>query len=338
MGRRFRFSLREYPGRSQKKTLHRPHERELCSRSYGEKLLTAGLVSIIIITRNSETTLPACLKSIQNQTYSDHEVIVVDNGSEDKTLALVHSPKARLITNLSNFGFAKANNQALEIAKGEFVLFLNSDAAIATDFLQRSVPLFGEDQHVGAIAVKILRPENGRERIIDSAGLLLENWRMLPRDRGQGEVDRGQYDHRTVVFGAPGACALYRRSALDSAALGQEIMDEDFFAYYEDVDLAWRVRRQNWITVYIPEAVACHRKRGPWGKERFIQVKAFTNRYWCYVKNVRAAECLRYAMIAIPYEVLRVSRTLALNPSWISAYFHEWRLAGRMMRKRRMMR
>ncbi len=68
-------------------------------------------------------------------------------------------------------------------------------------------------------------------------------------------------------------------------ALGQEVMDEDFFAYCEDVDLAWRIRQQNLRTLYVPEAVAYHHKKGPKGKEQFIQVKAFTNRYWRYPKK-----------------------------------------------------
>jgi GT2 family glycosyltransferase len=278
--------------------------------------LLNGLVSIILVTRNSATTLPACLASINNQTYTDYEAILVDNGSQDETVSLVPQG-ATLLANATNLGFAKANNQALEIAKGEFVLFLNSDAAVDPDFLALSIPCFRESQRLGAIAGKIMRPANCGERIIDSAGLLMEHWRLLPRDRGEGEVDKGQYDHRVFVFGAPGACALYRRSALDSAALGQQVMDEDFFAYY------------------VPEAIAYHEKKGPRGKEEFIQVKGFTNRYWCYIKNSRIPDFLLYAPAAIPYEILRVCKTLALNPSRIPAYFNEWRLLGRMLKKRR---
>jgi GT2 family glycosyltransferase len=299
--------------------------------------LLNGLVSIIIVTRNSATTLPACLASVYNQTYTDYEVIIADNGSQDETLSLIHPETVRLLTNATNLGFAKANNQALGIAKGEFVLFLNSDAAIEPDFLALSIPCFRDHQRLGAIAGKIVWPASGGVRIIDSAGLLMEHWRLLPRDRGEGKEDQGQCNHGVFVFGAPGACALYRRTALDAAALGREVMDEDFFAYYEDVDLAWRIRRHDWTTLYVPEAIACHKKKGPRGKEKFIQVKAFTNRYWCYIKNARIADFLLYAPLAIPYEILRVCRTLALNPSWIPAYFHEWRLLSRMLKKRRIL-
>jgi GT2 family glycosyltransferase len=293
------------------------------------------LVSIIIITRNSATTLGECIASIHNQSYANYEIILVDNGSTDETLRLVDSSKVTVLANSQNLGFAKANNQALAIAKGEFICFLNADAAIKPDYLEIVIPHFRRENNLGALAGKILRSPMNTENIIDSAGFIMEHWRLLPRDRGDGELDQGQYDQPGYVFGVPGACAFYRRSALEATALGQEMMDEDFFAYYEDVDLAWRVRQKNWAALYVPEAIAYHHKKGPRGKEIFIQVKAFTNRYWCYLKNERFSSFLSYAMVAIPYEALRVVKTLVLNPSWIPAYFNEWLLLGKMIKKRR---
>jgi GT2 family glycosyltransferase len=293
------------------------------------------LVSIIIITRNSAATLGACLASIHSQSYTNYEIILVDNGSADETLRLVDSSKVTVLTNPQNLGFAKGNNQAFAIAKGEFILFLNADAAIERDYLEHLIPQFRRDSKLGALASKILQSPIGTERIIDSAGFIMENWRLLPRDRAEGKLGQGQYDQAEYVFGAPGACAFYRRSALEAAALGQEVMDEDFFAYYEDVDLAWRIRQKNWTVLYVPDAIAYHHKKGPQGKEIFIQVKAFTNRYWCYLKNERLSSFLSYALVAIPYEILRVVKTLVLKPSWIPAYFNEWRLLGTMLKKRR---
>jgi GT2 family glycosyltransferase len=296
--------------------------------------LRKRLVSIIIVTRNSAATLRACLASIQDQRYTDYEIILVDNGSTDDTLSLANPQTVTLLANPRNLGFAKANNQGLEIAEGEFVLFLNSDATISPDYLALLIPYFSRDSNLGALAGKLLRSPSGGTRIIDSAGLHMEHWRLLPRDRGEGEIDRGQYDKTASVFGAPGACALYRRSALNGAALGQEVMDEDFFAYYEDVDLAWRIRQQNRTAVYVPDAIAFHHKKGPQLKESFIQTKAFTNRYWCYIKNERIPSFLSYAFLAIPYEILRVLKALTLHPSWIPAYVGEWKLLGKMLKKR----
>lgn len=293
-----------------------------------------GLVSIIIVTRNSAATLQACLLSIQNQSYTNHEIIVVDNGSTDKTLAFVNPQKAEIFANPCNLGFAKANNKALAIARGEFILFLNSDATIEPNYLEVLISFLERDSSLGAVSGKIVRQPTANKRTIDSTGLLMEHWRLLPRDRGEGEIDRGQYSKAAYVFGVPGACSLYRRAALDAVAIGQEVMDEDFFAYYEDVDLAWRIRQQKWKALYIPEAIAYHCKKGPRSKEPFIQIKAFTNRYWCYIKNEKVLNFLTYAFIAVPYEILRVIKTLILNPSWIQAYFKEWQLLSKMQKKR----
>jgi GT2 family glycosyltransferase len=296
--------------------------------------LQKDLVSIIIVTRNSAATLGECLASVRNQNYTNFEIILVDNGSTDNTLSLINSHMITVLANPCNLGFARANNQALAVANGEFVLFLNSDASIAPDFLGLLIPHFKRDTWLGAAAARILRSPLEARGIIDSAGLVMEHWRLLPRDRGEGEIGVGKYNDEARVFGAPGACAFYRRSALETVALGQEVLDEDFFAYYEDVDLAWRIRQKSWTTRYVPEATAYHQKKGPAGKETRIQVKAFTNRYWCYIKNERIAGFLSYALIAVPYEILRVLKTLFLHPSWIPTYFDEWRLLGKMLKKR----
>jgi GT2 family glycosyltransferase len=296
--------------------------------------LDKGLVSIIIATYNSEATLPDCLASIRNQDYRNYEIIIVDNGSTDGTLAAIDPQETRLLKNKQNLGFSKANNQALAIAEGEFALFLNSDATIAPNFLSILLPYFERYRNLGAASAKILKPLNGSTRIIDSAGLLMEHWRLLPRNRGEGEIDRGQYDTTGSVFGVPGACALYRRAALESAASGREYMDEDFFAYYEDVDLSWRIRRRNWTVLYVPDAVSYHHRKGPDGKETFIQIKAFTNRYWCYLKNAHAADFLAYAPIAVPYEILRILKRFLYKPSWIRPCLAEWRLFSKMRKKR----
>jgi len=297
--------------------------------------LDKGLVSIIIATCNSEATLSACLASVRNQDYKNYEIIIVDNGSSDSTLGAIDPREIRLIKNKQNLGFSKANNQALAIAKGEFVLFLNSDASIEPNFLSVLLPYFESDCRLGALSAKVLRPSNGSIRIIDSAGFLMEHWRLLPRNRGEGEIDRGQYDAAVPVFGVPGACALYRRTALESAASGGEYMDEDFFAYYEDVDLSWRIRRRNWKVLYVPEAVSYHHSKGPDAKESFIQIKAFSNRYWCYLKNARAIDFLAYAPVAVPYEILRILKAFIHKPSWIKPYLAELRLFSKMRQKRR---
>jgi GT2 family glycosyltransferase len=102
---------------------------------------------------------------------------------------------------------------------------------------------------------------------------MLRNQRHL--DRGAGEPDLGQYDKAEDVFGPSGAAALYRSEALRAAAFGGQYFDEDFFAYREDADLAWRCRLMGWNSIYVPSAVALHRRRVT--PERRAQLSAVIN-------------------------------------------------------------
>ena len=116
------------------------------------------------------------------------------------------------------------------------------------------------DPRIGTVAPKLLRTED--KKCLDSTGLFINRQRR-PYDRGQMQRDRGQFDESTEIFGACGAAALYRRSMLEDLAINKEYFDEDFFAYYEDADLAWRAKLRGWRCVYAARAVGEH-VRG-WG-------------------------------------------------------------------------
>lgn len=295
-----------------------------------------GLVSAIIVTRNNAPILQRCITSLLKQTYGKVEIIAVDNASSDNTSEIIAKYKIKLIKNDRNQGFARANNQGINASGGEYILFINDDVTLDENFVDTLLREMREDNRLGSACGKILSPvAAGGESVIDSAGLKLQNWRLLALDRGEGKIDKGQFDKKEYVFGAPGAVSLYRRSALDEIKTNGEYFDEDFFAYYEDVDLAWRLRSAGWKSLYVPEAHAFHKKKGPFEKETFIKVKSLTNRYWYYLKNESLTSFLLYAPIAIPYEFIRVAKKLILNPEFIPSYFSEWKLAGRMIAKRK---
>lgn len=298
-----------------------------------------GLISAIIVTRNNADTLRECITSLLKQTYGKIEIIIVDNASNDNTREIIAKYKARPINNEKNYGFARANNQGINASNGEYVLFINDDVTLDEKFVDTLLREMERDPKTGSACGKIIAANTrGGKSLIDSAGLKLQNWRLLPVDRGEGETDKGQLDKKGYVFGAPGAVSLYRRSALDEIEINGEYFDEDFFAYYEDVDLAWRLRSAGWKSLYVPEARAFHKKKGPFEKETFVKAKALANRYWCYLKNETLFPFLVYAPIAIPYELIRVIKKLALNPEIIPYYFSEWKLAGRMVGKRKLVR
>ena len=199
------------------------------------------MVSILITTYNSVAHLKACLESVLRQEFSDREIIVVDNASSDGTRAVLQEfeTRARVIYNDTNRGFSGGQNQAISQARGDWMLSLNPDVLLSRGFLTKLVEAGESDARIGTVCGKLLRWGPGGEltNIIDSTGIyFLRNLRHL--DRGNGQVDRGQYEAPEYVFGATGAAALYRRTMIDDITSGGEFFDEDFFAYREDADVA----------------------------------------------------------------------------------------------------
>lgn len=184
------------------------------------------------------------------------------------------------------------------------------------------------------VAPKLLRADDPTR--LDSTGLFIDR-RRRPYDRGQGQVDRGQYDAQPYAFGACGAAALYRRAMLEDVAVEGEYVDEGFFAYCEDADLAWRAQLRGWQCAYAPQAVATHvrgwgdtlRKHGHARKNVRGLRLALRNRYLMALRNdawrylladlprILAAELprLAYAALTVPPLLLGLADLLRAWPS-----------------------
>ena len=213
------------------------------------------LVSVNILTYNGEELIEPCLKSVLNQTYPHIEILVVDNGSTDKTVEKVESQKSkvRIIENKQNLGFSAGHNVGIRESKGEYVLCLNQDVMLDKDFVKYAIEAMEKDNKIGSVQGKLLKAKN----IVDTTGLLMfKNRRVV--SRGQGEEDKGQYDKVEEIFGVDGAAPLYRRKTLEDIKINNEYFDEDFFMYKEDVDLAWRLRLYDWKAIYEPRAIGYH--------------------------------------------------------------------------------
>lgn len=222
------------------------------------------LISVVIVNWNRKDLLRACLDSLAAQTFSDFEVVVVDNGSDDGSSVLVQEiagsfPKPiRLVENRENLGFCAANNQGFAVSQSEYVALLNNDAEADPGWLEalheaiRVKPDVGESD-VGMVASKILVWED--PRIIDKCGHLIypdgQN-----RGRGSGQVDQGQFNRQEEVLWPDGCAALYRRAMLDEVGG----FDEEFFAYADDAELGLRGRIAGWNCLYAPGAVVRHHR------------------------------------------------------------------------------
>jgi len=230
-------------------------------------------VAVVVVTWNSEAVIEACLRSAVAECPA--EIIVVDNGSCDHTLtrAIMAAPEAQMITLETNRGFAVGCNIGIAHTSSPYILFLNDDARLEPGYLEVLVRCIEADLQAASVTGKLISNQGSGCSWIDSAGLAMQFYALRPIDRGHGEIDRGQYDEPSECFGPSGAAALYRREALKS--VGPEIFDEDLFAYFEDVDLAWRLRRIGWRHLYEPRAMAHHTRRGTEAKPAPIAARAF---------------------------------------------------------------
>ena len=228
-------------------------------------------VAVNIVTFNSADDIGACLESLASQTFRDFHIHVLDNASSDNTVAKLRGYDVTLVQSGVNTGFAKAHNDLVRAYPAEYVLMLNPDAVLKPAFLEKIVAALDSRPDAASATGKLLRLDG---KTLDSTGIImLRSQRHL--DRGAGEPDLGQFDKAEDVFGPSGAAALYRVKALQDVVVGGQFFDEDFFAYREDADLAWRCRLMGWNSIYVPDAVALHRRRVT--PERRSQLPAIIN-------------------------------------------------------------
>ncbi len=304
-------------------------------------------LSIQIVTWNSAAVIGDCLASLAAQDTRAFELVVVDNASRDGTAAVVEGALAgglagRLVRAPENLGFCGGHNRALSLTRGDWVLLLNPDAALPPGFvreaLARAAALPG---HVGTVVPRILLPD-GR---IDSTGLVLDRLRRV-RDRGQGEPADGAYLVEEDVLGGTGAVVLHRRAMLEEIAVDGRALDENLFAYYDDLDLALRARLRGWTCRYVPSLVATHRRaarnalRGLRGRAPRRSEQAFTvrNRLLVMAKCEPAPALLRDLPALLAFELARIAYLAVRSPGALRGYAGAMAGLGRALRDRRVVR
>lgn len=302
-------------------------------------------VAAVVVSWNSGAWLPGCLAALAAQTRPPAETVVVDNASSDDSAEVARAHGARVVALSENMGFCAANNLGIAATQSPLLLLLNPDTALAPDFVAKLLPAF-EEEGVGAACGKLLRWDG---RTLDSAGQQL-GWSRRPVDRGYGRADTGRYDRDQDVFSACAAAALYRRAALqDVAGPRGEVFDPRFFAFYEDLDLSWRLRRAGWRVAYRPEARGRHARGAtalaPGVRRRFqallhrppeVRFHVVKNRWLTLLRNETATGFLLH----LPWIAARDAATLGLlaatSPSVLARLWRERRVFGQAWRGRRL--
>ena len=307
-------------------------------------------VGVAVISTNEGELLRRSLPTALAQDAVD--VVVLDNASDDDTAAVAEGLGVRCVRLAPRHSYCRAMNAAVEAVEGEALLFMQPDCFLTPGFVAAARRHLEEGADVGSVAPKLIRTEGPEEAqrldAIDTAGMSVD------RRRKNGLVGHGRpslaFGTVSEAFGADGAVALYRRTALEDAAVDGEVFDEDLVLtragvpadWGSDADLAWRVRLLGWRCVYEPEAVGYHIRRYSPSKrsgvaewQRMVQ---FRNRYLMIAKNDPLPGLLRDLPRILAYEVAALGFALLRERHLLQGYVEAARLLPRMWRKRAALR
>jgi GT2 family glycosyltransferase len=296
-------------------------------------------VSVGIVTYHPDDLLARCIASVRAQDHPSITLHVWDNGSTAQSRQLVESlttPDERTCSP-DNLGFSGGHNALIRRATGAYYLCLNPDAVLSPTYVRTIVTALEAAPDVGSATGRLLRLDD--DDVLDSTGIVMTpDQRHL--DRGADESASGRYlAGPEPIFGPSGAVAVYRRAMLDDIAFEGEYFDEHFFAYREDADLAWRAQWRGWGSLYVPDAVAWHRRRVT--PERRSALPAAINRYsvrnrfLLRLKNQSFGLLWRFAVPALWRDAQVVGYVLLREWSSVPGLLDVLRLLPTMLARRR---
>ncbi len=308
-------------------------------------------LAVHLVTYQSMPDIVEALQSLGTQTFEQFRVVVVDNASNDgvfEFLSKEYGNRVVFLRNYHNLGFAEGHNQAIRFSllkEPEFALVMNPDVVLQPNTIEELVKAMERHPCAGSIAARLLRPDGVT---LDSTGLLARRSFHFS-DRGSSTPAAEAYTTEEEVFGASGALALYRVAALTDVAIEGDYFDRHFFAYKEDVDLAWRLRLKGWECWYAPQAVAQHQRRigtrdggGMWdtlkrrrNRSRLIARWSYRNHWWLLMKNAPMRMLLGNAPFFLAREFFKALYLLIMETSVLGSIPETLRGLPMMYAKRR---
>lgn len=270
--------------------------------------------SAVIVNFNQQELLRQCLQSLAtalDHAGETHETVVVDNASSDGSLEVVRNefPDVRLIQLPENRGFAGGVAEGIRAARGEWVFCINNDAIVERDAVAQLLRVVNEaDDDLGSVAALMVFAD--RPDIINSAGIEVDRLGVAS-DRLLGEPVAASEQEVVEVFGASAGAALYRRAMLEEVPF-----DESFFAYLEDVDVAWRARMCGWTCLYTPHAVVRHHHSATARHgSAFKYYWSGRNRVRVLARNATASQLRRYGLAMFFFETAYIAAVLVVDHS-----------------------
>jgi GT2 family glycosyltransferase len=223
----------------------------------------------------------------------------------------------------------------------ELTGFFNPDCFPAADFLAVCSQVIEQNPRAGGVAGRLVRPGGA---ILDSCGQVLTPLLLRVRDRGYGRIAGERYREAAAVLAACGAAMVYRRAALVDAAVAGEVFPAEYFAFWEDLDLGWRVNNAGWRVLYEPRAVAVHRRgatAGPGGSRLIFRrtpelaASILVNRWATLLRNLHPVDFWLRLPVLLPGEVAMLAWVLLRRPAVLSALRGTWSRVHRAAAQRR---
>lgn len=274
------------------------------------------VVTIVLNTNRRDDTL-ACLASLEQATYKNHSIIVLDNGSSDGSVQAIRSsfPAVRIIELADNRGYAGNNNVGIRAAlaqQADWVFVLNEDTILAPDCLAHLVKVGESDHRIGIAGPMVYHHDE--PNIIQSAGGRLsrywESWHIA-----QNEPDRGQFAHPHPVDWISGCAILVRRAVIEQVGM----LDERFFYYWEEIEWCLRASNQGWCIMHVPQAKLWHKGvQRDYRPSPSVTYYDTRNRFLMLAKH----HAPLIAWIVAWGQALRTLTSWTIRPKWRSMHEH----------------
>lgn len=238
-------------------------------------------VSIIIINYKQKQLTLDCLKTLSKITYPNYEVILVDNNSEDGSVEAIEKnyPKVNLIKNSKNTGFTGGNNIGLKKTAGDYILLLNNDTRVTPNFIEPLVEDFSKIENLGIVQSKMFVMDSPKQ--LDNV-VSFQTLTGFLYHQGYLDIDKPEYQKFLYSFSGKGACLM-----IDKQVLKLGLFDDEYFAYFEETDLCWRVWLMGFTVGFEPRSIIYHKMGATSSKMKssFIHYHSFKNRIRTIIKN-----------------------------------------------------
>jgi len=311
----------------------------------------SGRIGVVVVSHDSAEDLPACLAALTAASGVER-VVVVDNASRDasrEVVGAVEDSRVSLVVEAVNSGFSGGCNRGFRALADDLdtLAFLNPDVVVESDCLARCAEVLRADERLAGVAPRLMR---GDGLTVDSVGQVLNPLTLEVVDRGYGAPPTPELLRAKIVLAACGALAVFRRSALEAVADEAGPWAEDYFCFWEDLEIGWRLANNGWRIQTLPEAVARHRRgagagtgRGPlrWRRTPQLEACILTNRWMTLIRHLQPLDLVVRLPVLLLWDpgllvagaVRRPSLIGHLRRRWPKV-INEWRNRRRGRRRR----